>query len=72
VKTDVAHIQELEVQREKLGEELNNLRRQSGSTQNEISTYQSQVRPSAKNGYKKSSCNSKVEQQLKENRERSL
>ncbi len=52
LKTDVAHIQELEVQREKLGEELNNLRQKSGSTQTEISTYQSQFDRVLRNGYK--------------------
>ena len=52
LKTDVAHIQELEVQREKLGEELNKLRQNSGSTQTEISTYQSQFDRVLRNGYK--------------------
>ena len=52
LKTDVARIQELEVQREKLGEELNNLRQKSGSTQTEISTYQSQFDRVLRNGYK--------------------
>ncbi len=42
LKTDVAHIQELEVQREKIGEELNTLRQRLGSAQTEISTNQSQ------------------------------
>ena len=42
LKTDVAHIQELEVQREKLGEEANTLRQRIGSIQTEISTHQSQ------------------------------
>ena len=52
LKTDVAHIQELEVQREKLGEELNNFRQKSGSTQTEISTYQSQFDRVLRNGYR--------------------
>ncbi len=52
LKTDVAHIQELEVQREKLGEELNAFRQKSGSTQTEISTYQSQFDRVLRNGYK--------------------
>ena len=52
LKTDVSHIQELEVQREKLGEELNKLRQNSGSTQTEISTYQSQFDRVLRNGYK--------------------
>ncbi len=42
LKTDVAHIQELEVQREKIGEEANTLRQRIGSIQTEISTHQSQ------------------------------
>jgi chromosome segregation protein len=52
LKTDVAHIQELEVQREKLGEEVNNLRQKSGTSQTEISTYQSQFDRVLRNGYK--------------------
>ena len=42
LKTDVTHIQEMEVQREKLGEEANTLRQRLGSVQTEIFTYQSQ------------------------------
>ncbi len=42
LKTDVTHIQEMEVQREKLGEEANTLRQRLGSVQTEILTYQSQ------------------------------
>jgi len=42
LKTDVSHIQEMEVQREKLGEEANTLRQRVGSVQSEISTHQSQ------------------------------
>lgn len=42
LKTDVSHIQEMEVQREKLGEEANTLRQRLGSVQTEIFTYQSQ------------------------------
>jgi chromosome segregation protein len=42
LKTDVSHIQEMEVQREKLGEEANTLRQRVGSVQTEISTNQSQ------------------------------
>ncbi len=52
LKTDVAYIQELEVQRERIGEELNNLRQKSGSTQTEISTYQSQFDRVLRNGYR--------------------
>ena len=42
LKTDVSHIQEMEVQREKLGEEANTLRQRLGSVQTEILTHQSQ------------------------------
>ena len=52
LKTDVEHIQELEVQREKLGEEVNTLRQNSGSIQTEISTCQSQFDNVLRNGYK--------------------
>ncbi len=66
LKTDVTHIQELEVQREKLGEELNKLRQNSGSTQTEISTYQSQFDRVLRNGYKNIKIQIvKVEQQQK-------
>ena len=64
LKTDMAHIQELEVQREKLAEEMNTLRQNSGSTQTEISTYQSQFDKVLRNGYKNIKIQiSKVEQQ---------
>jgi chromosome segregation protein len=64
LKTDVAHIQELEIQREKLGEEVNTLRQNSGSTQTEISTYQSQFDRVLRNGYKNIKIQiAKVEQQ---------
>ncbi|MGD0203346.1 MAG: chromosome segregation SMC family protein [Candidatus Bathyarchaeia archaeon] len=64
LKTDVTHIQELEVQREKLGEEVNTLRQNSGSTQTEISTYQSQFDRVLRNGYKNIKIQiAKVEQQ---------
>jgi chromosome segregation protein len=60
----VAHIQELEMQREKLGEEVNTLRQNSGSTQTEISTYQSQFDRVLRNGYKNIKIQiAKVEQQ---------
>jgi chromosome segregation protein len=66
LKTDVTHIQELEVQREKLGEEINNFRQKSGSTQTEISTYQSQFDRVLRNGYKNIKIQIvKVEQQQK-------
>jgi hypothetical protein len=52
LKTDVAHIQELEVQREKFGEEANTLRQRIGSLQTEINTNQSQVDHVLRVGYK--------------------
>ena len=64
LKTDVTHIQELEVQREKLGEEANTLRQQLGTVQTEISTRQSQFDRVLRNGYKNTKIQlSKVEQQ---------
>ena len=64
LKTDVTHIQELEVQREKIGEEVNAFRQKSGTTQTEISTYQSQFDRVLRNGYKNIKIQiSKVEQQ---------
>ena len=64
LKTDVAHIQELEVHREKIGEELNTLRQRLGSAQTEISTYQSQFDRVLRNGYKNTKIQlSKIEQQ---------
>ena len=66
LKTDVAHIQELEVQREKLGEEANAFRQKSGSVQTEISTYQSQFDRVLRNGYKNIKIQvAKVDQQHK-------
>ncbi len=52
LKTDVAHIQELEVQREKFGEESNTLRQRIGSLQTEINTNQSQFDHVLRVGYK--------------------
>ena len=64
LKTDVAHIQELEVQREKIGEELNTLRQRLGSAQTEISTHQSQFDRVLRIGYKNTKIQiSKIEQQ---------
>ncbi len=63
-KTDVAHIQELEVHREKIAEEIITLRQNLGSTQTEISTYQSQFDKVLRIGYKNAMIQiSKVEQQ---------
>jgi chromosome segregation protein len=50
-KTDVSHIQNLEVQREKIGEEANTLRQQLGSLQTEMSTRQAQFDTVLRVGY---------------------
>ena len=64
LKTDVAHIQELEVQREKVGEELNTLRQRLGSAQTEISTHQSQFDRVLRIGYKNTKIQiDKIDQQ---------
>ncbi len=64
LKTDVAHIQELEVQREKFGEEANTLRQRIGSLQTEINTNQSQFDHVLRTGYKNTKIQvSKIEQQ---------
>jgi chromosome segregation protein len=64
LKTDVAHIQELEVQREKLGEEANTLRQMIGSVQTEINTHQSQFDHVLRPGYKNTKLQvTRVEQQ---------
>jgi chromosome segregation protein len=64
LKTDLENIKDLEVKREKLGEEANNLRQKSGSTQTEISTLQSQFDRVLRNGYRNIKIQvSKVEQQ---------
>ena len=52
LKTDVEHIKELEVQREKFGEEANTLRQRIGSLQTEINTNQSQFDRVLRIGYK--------------------
>ena len=64
LKTDVAHIQELEVLREKIGEELNTLRQRLGSAQTEISTNQSQFDRVLRIGYKNTKIQiDKIDQQ---------
>jgi chromosome segregation protein len=64
LKTDVAHIQALEVQREKFGEEVNGLRQRLGSIQTEINTNQSQFDHVLRIGYKNTKIQlTKVEQQ---------
>jgi chromosome segregation protein len=50
-KTDVSHIQDLEVQREKTGEEITTLKQQLGTLQTEISTRQSQFDTVLRVGY---------------------
>jgi chromosome segregation protein len=63
-KTDVGHIQEMEVQREKLGEEINTLRQKLGTVQIENSTLQSQFDNVLRVGYQNSKIQlSKVESQ---------
>jgi chromosome segregation protein len=64
LKTDVSHIQDLEVQREKMGEEVNTLRQKLGTIQTEISTRQSQFDNVLRVGYQNVKIQlSKVEQQ---------
>jgi chromosome segregation protein len=64
LKTDVSHIQDLEVQREKIGEEVNTLRQNLGTIQTEISTRQSQFDNVLRGGYQNVKIQlSKVEQQ---------
>jgi chromosome segregation protein len=63
-KTDVGHIQELEVKREKLAEEIITLRQKLGTVQTEISTLQSQFDNVLRVGYQNAKIQlSKVEQQ---------
>ena len=64
LKTDVSHIQDLEVQREKIGEEVNTLRQKLGTMHTEISTRQSQFDNVLRAGYQNVKIQlSKVEQQ---------
>jgi chromosome segregation protein len=63
-KTDVGHIQELEVKREKLAEEIITLRQNLGTVQTDISTRQSQFDNVLRVGYQNAKIQlSKVEQQ---------
>ncbi|MFB3888999.1 MAG: AAA family ATPase [Candidatus Bathyarchaeia archaeon] len=65
-KTDVAHIQELEVKRERIAEEVITLRQRLGTVQTEISTSQSQFDNVLRVGYQNSKIQlAKVEQQLR-------
>ena len=63
-KTDVSHIQELEVKREKLAEEIIALRQNLGTVQTDMSTRQSQFDNVLRVGYQNSKIQlSKVKQQ---------
>jgi len=63
-KTDVGHIQELEVKRERLAEEIITFRQKLGTVQTELSTLQSQFDNVLRVGYQNSKIQlSKVEQQ---------
>jgi chromosome segregation protein len=65
-KTDPGHIQEMEVQREKLSEEVITLRQKLGTIQTELSTLQSQFDNVLRVGYQNSKIQtSKVESQLR-------
>lgn len=65
-KVDPANIQEMEVKREKLAEEVNTLRQKLGTVQTEISTLQSQFDNVLRVGYKNAKIQlAKVEQQLR-------
>jgi chromosome segregation protein len=64
LKTDVAHIQELEVQRQRLSEEANNIRQRIGSLQTDINTNQSQFDHVLRVSYKNTKIQvTKIEQQ---------
>jgi chromosome segregation protein len=63
-RTDVSHIQELEVKREALGEETNTLRQKLGTVQTEVSTLQSKFDNVLRTGYQNIKIQiSKLEQQ---------
>ncbi len=65
-KTDPGHIQEMEVHRERLSEEIITLRQKLGTVQTEISTLQSQFDNVLRVGYQNSKIQlSKVDQQLR-------
>ncbi|PMB74206.1 chromosome segregation protein SMC [Candidatus Bathyarchaeota archaeon] len=65
-KVDPANIQEMEVKREKLAEEINTLRQKLGAVQTEISTLQSQFDNVLRVGYQNAKIQlAKVEQQLR-------
>lgn len=65
-KADPAHIQEMEIERERRAEEIITLRQKLGTIQTEISTLQSQFDNVLRVGYKNAKIQlSKVEQQLR-------
>jgi chromosome segregation protein len=65
-KTDPSHIQEMEVRRERLSEEIITLRQKLGTLQTEISTLQSKFDNVLRVGYKNAKIElAKVEQQLR-------
>jgi chromosome segregation protein len=65
-KTDVGHIQELEIKREKIAEEIITLRQNLGTVQTEMSTRQSQFDNVLRVGYQNAKIQfSKVKQQQK-------
>jgi len=65
-KTDPTYIQEMEIKREKLAEEIITLRQKLGTIQTEISTLQSQFDNVLRVGYKNAKIQlAKVEQQLR-------
>jgi chromosome segregation protein len=66
LKTDPTHIQEMEIKREKLAEEIITLRQKLGTVQTEISTLQSQFQNVLRVGYRNAKIQlSKVKQQLR-------
>jgi chromosome segregation protein len=66
LKTDPTHIQEMEIKREKLAEEIITLRQKLGTVQTEISTLQSQFENVLRVGYRNAKIQlSKVKQQLR-------
>ena len=65
-KTDVTHIQEMDIKREKIAEEIITLRQKLGTVQTEISTLQSQFDNVLRVGYKNAKIQlAKVNQQLR-------
>ena len=63
-KTDLAHIQELEIQREKTAEDMIKLRQNLGTIQTELATIKSQLSKVLEIGYQNSKIQlSKIEQQ---------